>query len=89
MRRAVTTEMRADLVKWRTVALKSAKDGRPYRDFHSDVLPGALRDGIERELDETMQRNVPERPGLVRLAFAKAIGITDLVAKPSPTGGCG
>jgi hypothetical protein len=29
-----------------------------------------------------MQRNVPERPGLVRLAFAKAIGITDLVAKP-------
>ena len=82
VRRAVTSEMRADLVKWRTVALKSAKDGRPYRDFQSDVLPGALRVGIERELDETMQRNVPERPGLVRLAFAKAIGITDLVAKP-------
>ena len=81
MRRAVTSEMRADLVKWRTVALKSAKDGRPYRDFQSDVLPGALRVGIERELDETMQRNVPERPGLVRLAFAKAIAVADAVAQ--------
>ena len=81
VRRVLTDEMRGELRKWRTIAMKSAKAGRPCRDFASEILPAELHRAVSTALDETMQRNVPERPAMVLLAFSKAIAVADEVAR--------
>ena len=81
VRRILTDEMRGELRKWRTIAMKSAKAGRPYRDFASDILPGELHRAVATALEDTMGRNVPERPAMVLLAFSKAIAVADEVAQ--------
>ena len=81
VRRILTDEMRGELRKWRTIAMNSAKAGRPYRDFASDILPGELHRAVTTALEDTMGRNVPERPAMVLLAFSKAIAVADQVAQ--------
>lgn len=44
------SDIRADLLKWRKVALRHAKEGKPQRRFESTAIPPELRARIEKAL---------------------------------------
>jgi hypothetical protein len=50
-RRAVA--LREDLLKWRRMALKRAKEGKPQRRFESTAIPAHVRERIEKALGVT------------------------------------
>ena len=51
----VTAAALDDLRKWRGVALKAVKAGKPQRAFESDAIPMVLQTAIERELRNAAQ----------------------------------
>lgn len=78
---AAAKAVRDDLKKWRDVALKRAKAGKPQRPFESEVIPPLVKGLLWRELEAATSADE------VREAFAPALGGGTPLAKRDEAGG--